>query len=149
ATAPIELDGGSALTRITLPDAPELHVFALAHDATPAAEPIEVVPAEVTFVDEPGTDSDVIVVPESEGVAYLLDSDVLAAGEHPATGQVTVHAEALEGYVLAEGAQTSWSHEFSDAEEPTDEPTDDPTDDPTGEPTGEPTSEPGDELPTT
>src|SRR5699024_5963456 len=74
-------------------------------------------------------------------VQYLVDGEVIDAGTHPGQGLVTVTAEAEEGYVLAEGATTEWSHEFStDGEDPSE-----------GEPT-EPPQEagtPGDDLPDT
>src|SRR5699024_205419 len=73
----------------------------------------------VTFTDEPGTENDTFTVPEVEGVQYLVDGEVIDAGTHPGQGLVTVTAEAVEGYVLAEGATTEWSHEFStDGEDP-------------------------------
>src|SRR5699024_10488449 len=83
------------------------------------SEPVEVTPEDVTFTDEPGTENDTFTVPEVEGVQYLVDGEVIDAGTHPGQGLVTVTAEAEEGYVLAEGATTEWSHEFStDGEDP-------------------------------
>ncbi len=75
-------------------------------------EPVQVTPEEVTFTDEPGTDSDSFVVPEVEGVQYLAGGDVIEAGTHPGEGTVTVTAQAVEGYELAEGATVEWSHTF-------------------------------------
>lgn len=93
------------------------------------AESLEVEPAEVTFVDEPGTEDDTFTIPETEGVRYLIDGDVIEAGTYPGSGAVHVMAEAIDGYVLAEGATAQWSHTF-DAAGPTDPgPTDpEPTD---------------------
>src|SRR5690625_1853124 len=39
--------------------------------------------------------------------------EVVQAGTHPGSGEVTVTARALEGFVIAEGATTEWSHTFS------------------------------------
>src|SRR5690625_1868313 len=85
--------------------------FAVAGDEAP--EPVEVTPADVTFDDQPGTDSDTFTVPETEGVEYLVDGEVVEAGTYPGSGEVTVTARALEGFVLAEGATTEWTHTFS------------------------------------
>src|SRR5690625_1305837 len=82
-------------------------------------EPVEVTPGAVTFDDQPGTDSDTFTVPETEGVEYLVDGEVVGAGTYPGSGEVTVTARALEGFVLAEGATTEWTHTFSaEGEEP-------------------------------
>ncbi|WP_194165082.1 alpha-L-fucosidase [Pseudactinotalea sp. HY160] len=108
------------------------------------AESPSVTPADVTFTDEPGTEDDTITVPAVEGVVYLIDGEVVDAGTHPGEGTVTVTAAAADGYVLAEGAATEWSHEFSTepGEQPTDEPTGEPTDKPTDEPTDGATEDP-------
>src|SRR5690625_4888449 len=82
-------------------------------------EPVEVTPAAVTFDDQPGTESDTFTVPETEGVEYLVDGEVVDAGTHPGSGEVTVTARALDGFVIADGAATEWSHTFSaEGEEP-------------------------------
>ena len=105
------------------------------------SEPVEVTPEDVTFTDEPGTENDTFTVPEVEGVQYLVDGEVIDAGTHPGQGLVTVTAEAEEGYVLAEGATTEWSHEFStDGEDPSEEEPTDPPQEP---------GTPGDDLPDT
>src|SRR5690625_3817811 len=105
------------------------------------SEPVEVTPEDVTFTDEPGTENDTFTVPEVEGVQYLVDDEVIDAGTHPGQGLVTVTAEAEEGYVLAEGATTEWSHEFStDGEDPSEEEPTDPPQEP---------GTPGDDLPDT
>jgi len=77
------------------------------------SRPVEVVPAAVTFTDEDGTEADVYTVPWSVGVEYLLDGEVVAAGERAGTGTVMVTARALEGFVLADGT-TEWTHTFSE-----------------------------------
>ncbi|MCM3661119.1 DUF1080 domain-containing protein [Georgenia satyanarayanai] len=100
--------------------------FVLAGDATAewehtfsetGGEPelVEVTPAAVTFTDEDGTENDVYTVPAVQGVEYLIDGAVVAAGEYGGTGAVTITARATEGFVLAEGATTRWSHVFSAA----------------------------------
>src|SRR5690625_868790 len=77
----------------------------------------------MVFTDEPGTDRDSYTVPEVEGVEYLVDGEVVAADTYPGAGTVTVTARALDGFVLAEGATTEWSHEFStDGGDPDPEP---------------------------
>src|SRR5699024_11196603 len=105
------------------------------------SKPVQFTPEDVTFTDEPGTENDTFTVPEVEGVQYLVDGEVIDAGTHPGQGLVTVTAEAEEGYVLAEGATTEWSHEFSTAREDRSE--EEPTD-----PPQEPGT-PGDDLPDT
>ncbi|WP_299275596.1 ThuA domain-containing protein, partial [uncultured Georgenia sp.] len=67
-------------------------------------EPVEVMPEPVVFTDEPGTDRDSYTVPAVEGVEYLVDGEVVAAGTYPGAGTVTVTARALDGFVLADGA---------------------------------------------
>src|SRR5690606_32731967 len=83
--------------------------FAVAGDD----EPVEVTPEAVTFTDEEGPEDDTFTVPAVEGVEYLVDGEVVAAGTYPGSGTVTVTARALEGYELADGATTEWSHTFS------------------------------------
>ncbi|HIZ35521.1 MAG TPA: hypothetical protein H9815_07060, partial [Candidatus Ruania gallistercoris] len=75
-------------------------------------EPVQVTPEEVTFTDEPGTEDDSFTVPEVEGVQYLLEGEVIEAGTHAGAGSVTITAQALQGYELAEGATAEWSHTF-------------------------------------
>src|SRR5690625_1956828 len=77
------------------------------------SRPVEVTPGEVTFADEPGTDSDSYTVPWSVGVEYLVDGEVVDADSYPGSGEVTVTARALDGFVIADGADTEWSHTFS------------------------------------
>ncbi|WP_168202603.1 ThuA domain-containing protein [Georgenia wutianyii] len=76
-------------------------------------EPAEVTPAPVTFTDEDGTADDTYTIPAVEGVEYVVDGQVVAAGTYPGSGTVTVTARAAEGYELAEGAVTEWSHAFA------------------------------------
>ncbi len=113
-------------------------------------EPVAVTPEAVTFRDADGVRT--YTVPRVAGVEYLVDGKVVGAGTYDAEAGATVTltaraagtAESGGEYVLAEGAETSWSHEFSTggSGEPTDQPTGEPTDRPTGEPTTEPTGEP-------
>lgn len=84
------------------------------------AELIEVTPAAVEFVDLAGTADDTYTIPAVDGVEYLVDGVVVNAGTYPGVGEVTVTAEALDGHVIAEGAQTIWSFTFTDVADPTD-----------------------------
>src|SRR5690606_30960379 len=76
-------------------------------------EPVVVTPAPVTASDEDGTEDDTYTIPAVAGVEYLVDGDVVPAGEYSGTGTVTVTARALEGFVLAEGATAEWTFTFS------------------------------------
>src|SRR5690625_6562724 len=81
--------------------------------------PVEVTPAAVTSADQSGAVSDTFTVPGTEGVEYLVDGEVVEAGTYPGSGEVTVTARALEGFVFAESATTDWTHTFStEGEEP-------------------------------
>ncbi|MEO9247759.1 S-layer homology domain-containing protein [Citricoccus nitrophenolicus] len=77
-----------------------------------------VTPADVQFFDRTGSQGDVYVIPDVEGVSYYLgsyvpgESEALEAGEHAGVGTVTVVAVADEGYELAADAQTSWTDTF-------------------------------------
>ncbi len=62
-------------------------------------------PAPVVVAARPGAAAEV-EVPRADGVEFVLDERVLAAGRHPARGTVTVTARALDGYVLV--GETSW-----------------------------------------
>jgi len=81
---------------------------------------IEVTPEEVLFVDEPGTDNDAYIIPDSEGVDYLIGGESVLPGTYPGTGTVEVNAEPQQGYVFSDGAVTEWSHTFDTAAPPTD-----------------------------
>ena len=78
-------------------------------------EPVAVRPAAVTFDERPGTANDTFTVPATQGVEYLVDGEVVAAGTYPGSGTVTVTARATDGYVLADGATARWSYTFSTA----------------------------------
>ncbi|WP_345044479.1 LamG domain-containing protein [Georgenia daeguensis] len=88
-------------------------------DADPNAAPVEqdvaVTPASVTFSDASGTASDRYVIPSKTGVEYLVGGAVKPAGTYAGTGTVTVTARATDGYVIAAGAKTEWTHTFSTA----------------------------------
>ncbi|WP_324650877.1 glycoside hydrolase family 3 protein [Georgenia sp. H159] len=75
----------------------------------------EVTPAEVAFADPPGTEDDVVTVPDVDGVTYLLDGESVGAGDHRAAGRVVVTAQADEGFHLAMGATARWEHVFDPA----------------------------------
>lgn len=97
------------------PDATSTWNFAF--DA--AVDLVAVSPAAPIFTDEAGTDNDVVVIPETEGVEYTLNGDVVVAGEYPATGDVTVVATATEGFELAPDATSTWSFAFDGTAEAT------------------------------
>ncbi|MBD8063853.1 InlB B-repeat-containing protein, partial [Oceanitalea stevensii] len=48
-----------------------------------------------------------------EGVEYVVDGEVVEAGEYDGAGTVTVTARPAEGFVFPEGAVASWTHTFS------------------------------------
>lgn len=88
-----------------------------------------VVADAVTFLDRPGVAEDTFTVPETVGVEYLRDDEVLSAGTYPGKGLVSVTARAAQGYILAEASVQEWSHTFSDEDtEPPVDPTDPPVD---------------------
>lgn len=70
-----------------------------------------VTPAEPEFTDRPGRGRDAFVIPESLGVQYLADGEVTEPGTYRShrNREVTVTAEALDGWQLAEDATTEWS----------------------------------------
>ncbi len=69
----------------------------------PDCEPVdmEVTPAAVTVDPTCGPNNDVLTIPTTEGVTYTDTGWV--------NNERTITATAKEGYVLAEGAQTSWT----------------------------------------
>lgn len=69
-----------------------------------------------TFTDESGTSSDTYTIPAKTGVVYKVAGAVKAAGTYPASGTVTVTAQAEAGYTLSGTAL--WSHTFSTAAGP-------------------------------
>lgn len=72
----------------------------------PAGPWTPVTPADVTF------SATKFTVPTTEGVEYLKDGAVIAAGTYAGSGTVTVTAQAIPGWVIAEGAVTEWTHTF-------------------------------------
>lgn len=74
-----------------------------------------VVPAEPEFTDRPGRTRDGYTIPESLGVQYLVDGEVTDAGFHRSDRDrtVTVAAEAVDGWQLAEEATAEWSMCFT------------------------------------
>ncbi|MBZ2199543.1 hypothetical protein [Occultella gossypii] len=71
-----------------------------------------VTPLEVVFTDRPGPVHDTYTIPEVEGLDYLVAGEVVAAGVYPGRGGVSVTAVATEGFVIADGATSEWSHTF-------------------------------------
>jgi hypothetical protein len=70
-----------------------------------------VAPAVATFADVCATINDTYTIPSTMGVTYRVNGVVTAAGTYPATGTVTVVAEAQAGFKLT--GTTSWSHTFT------------------------------------
>lgn len=76
---------------------------------------VEVTPTAPTFTDVAGTAGDVYTIPSQVGVRYVVDGDVVAPGDHPATGTVTIDAVPTAGYTLS--GTTTWTRTFSAATE--------------------------------
>jgi hypothetical protein len=74
--------------------------------------PSVVVPAAIVFVDRDGSAFDTYTIPATVGVDYVMDDRTVPAGTYAGTGTVGVIARAKPGYVLAEGATTSWTVTF-------------------------------------
>ncbi|WP_091469296.1 S8 family serine peptidase [Paenarthrobacter nitroguajacolicus] len=72
-----------------------------------------VTPGPVIFADAPFTDQDTYTIPYIEGVEYRVGGEVVAAGEHKATGRITVTAAAKAGYVLRANSTVEWTERFS------------------------------------
>lgn len=74
-----------------------------------------VVPEPVVFTDESGTSRDSYSIPESDGVSYYVNEATVAtaAGTYPGEGTVAISARAQDEFTIADGAQASWTHEFS------------------------------------
>jgi hypothetical protein len=85
--------------------------FAWVFVYTNTACPVSVTPGEVTSVNPCGTDQDGFTIPSTTGVIYKNGDEVLTPGFHPATGTVTIVAEAAAGYVLTEPA--SWTFTYT------------------------------------
>src|SRR5699024_9845825 len=123
------------------------HEFSTDGEDPSAEEPGEPPEAAGTTAEDlpdtgaPGGDDDALAAPVVVREHWWVACEDSEAGTHPGQGLVTVTAEAEEGYVLAEGATTEWSHEFStDGEDPSEEEPTDPPQEP---------GTPGDDLPDT
>lgn len=88
-------------------------IFVHSFDATVYAT--VVAPAPPTFIDESGTANDTVVIPETEGVTYLLNGGTAGAGTYPSTGAVTVEAVANEGFTLDPDSQSVFNYTFDAA----------------------------------
>lgn len=77
-----------------------------------AEEYIWVPPADVVFSDQVGTANDTYTIPASEGVDYVLEGRVIAAGTYPGAGTVIVTAQAQPYHMLV-GGVTSWTYVFA------------------------------------
>lgn len=78
---------------------------------------IPVTPHAPDFYDFCGaTKSDRVVIPFVRGVIYKIDGEVVRAGTYPVTSSsVTVTAEAADGFVIREGADSTWTYEFTNS----------------------------------
>ncbi len=83
----------------------------------------EVTPKSVSFADESGTANDTYTIPAVDGVDYLIDDKVVAAGQYPGSGKVTVTAKPQDGFKFPDGATTKWTNIFDDTEPNTPKPT--------------------------
>ncbi|MDO5684143.1 MAG: hypothetical protein Q4G46_15130, partial [Propionibacteriaceae bacterium] len=54
------------------------------------------------------------VIPTTQGVSYLINGQAVEAGAHQVSKaeSVTVSAVAQPGYVLADGAASTWNYTF-------------------------------------
>ena len=73
-----------------------------------------VTPAKPVFQDQNGWKHDRVIIPAVEGVEYLLDGKVVAAGSHPVAkgARVAVEARPLEGYAFPDGTVATWTYKF-------------------------------------
>ncbi|MDO4791387.1 MAG: cell wall-binding repeat-containing protein [Buchananella hordeovulneris] len=111
---------------------------------TPTAAPTVVnLPEELVKTDAPGTGSDTIVIPDIEGVEFLVKAEVVPAGIYrvPAgTYTVLVTARAKEGFAINPQTPPFWTVLFStDSGQPSATPSAEPTQTPSVEPTQTPT----------
>ena len=58
-------------------------------------------------------DASTINIPAVEGVEYLLNGQVVSAGNYPVSGYITVDARAIAGYTLANNIPTHWEYNFA------------------------------------
>lgn len=103
----------------------------------------EVTTVAPTATDNEGTGFDTVTIPEVEGVEYLIDG-VVVSGTYAVpsgTENVTVTAQAKDGYALSADSVTSWDFAFS-IEEPTPTETEEPAPTETEEPAPTETEEP-------
>jgi len=66
---------------------------------------VPVTPAAPVFKTTMGS----YTIPTTEGVTYKVNGVVKPAGTYSATGAISVTAEAIEGYVIANGATAQWN----------------------------------------
>ncbi|WP_255433575.1 N,N-dimethylformamidase beta subunit family domain-containing protein [Tessaracoccus sp. MC1865] len=111
---------GYTFTAVFTPTNPALFTASTSNTVQVTTDaPAPIVVTEVTaptFADVAGTNGGTITIPSVTGVRFLVDGVVTAAGTHNQTaGEVTITAEALPGYVIADGVTTSWTHTFVDS----------------------------------
>ncbi|MEZ7897551.1 MAG: phosphodiester glycosidase family protein [Flaviflexus sp.] len=75
-------------------------------DFTVIPDIVEVAPEGPVFV------NNTITIPVVEGVEYLIDGEVVEAGDHAIEVDAVVTARAVEGYVLVENAVVEWSFQY-------------------------------------
>ena len=82
----------------------------------------DVIPTIVTAVEEPTFADGTVTIPETEGVEYVVDGEVVTGTIDVAEGEtITVEARALPGYEIADGIDTAWSYTHEgETTEPTD-----------------------------
>ncbi len=79
---------------------------------TGCTTPTRVTAGVVTFNDGCGIENDSYTIPNTPNVTYKIGTSVLSAGEHSATGTVTIIAYAVDpGYVLT--APYTFTHDFT------------------------------------
>jgi hypothetical protein len=92
--------------------------FYLASDTDWSTVPLLTVaatPAPVVFTDLPGSKNDSYTVPATEGVNYVINNKVVAAGTYPVNGKkrIVVDAESAgEYYFIPADAVTQWERKF-------------------------------------
>lgn len=88
--------------------------------ADPSFDETSVTPAEPVF----DTDAGMYTIPEMANVIYTVNAEAVAAGTYEATpGQVTVVAQVVAPYVLAENATSEWTATFAEVVDPRPNPT--------------------------
>lgn len=83
-------------------------------------EPVLITPIAPEFIDEDGAESDAYVIPQQDGVIYLINGNAVEAGTHklaPGQTSVQISATAADGWTLEEG-NWMWEHTFDSTSTP-------------------------------